>query len=42
MIAVGGFALGALVGRWMMTEMTTALSAVQSRLSALEQMVTRP
>jgi hypothetical protein len=39
MIAVGGFALGALVGRWMMTEVSTALGAVQTRLSALEQMV---
>jgi hypothetical protein len=35
-VAVGGFALGALAGRWMMAEVTTALSAVQMRLSALE------
>ena len=37
MVAVGGFAIGALAGRWMMTEMHTAMSAVQTRLSALEQ-----
>ena len=39
MVAVGGFAVGALAGRWMMAEMRTALSAVQMRLSALEQKV---
>ena len=39
MVAVGGFAFGALAGRWMMAEMRTALSAVQVRLSSLEQMV---
>ena len=33
MVAVGGFAMGALAGRWMMTEMRAALSAVQLRLS---------
>jgi hypothetical protein len=39
MVATGGFAIGALAGRWMMTEMRTGMSAVQTRLSALEQMV---
>ena len=39
-VAVGGFGLGALAGRWMMAEMRSALSAVQLRLSALEQKVT--
>src|SRR5260370_17642657 len=39
MVAVGGFALGALAGRWMMAEVTSALSGVQLRLSALEQKV---
>jgi len=38
-VAVGGFALGALAGRWMMTEVSAALAAVQMRLSALEQKV---
>jgi methyl-accepting chemotaxis protein len=38
-VAVGGFALGALTGRWMLTEMRTALGAVQTRLSELEQKV---
>ena len=35
--ATGGLALGALAGHWMMTEMRSAISAVQMRLSALEQ-----
>jgi len=39
MVAAGGFAIGALAGRWMMAEMRTGMSAVQTRLSALEQMV---
>ena len=39
-VAVGGFGLGALAGRWMMAEMRSAFSAVQLRLSALEQKVT--
>jgi hypothetical protein len=38
-VAVGGFAFGALVGRWMLAEMSTALGSVQLRLSALEQKV---
>ena len=38
-VAVGGFGLGALAGRWMMAEMRSALGAVQLRLSALEQKV---
>jgi methyl-accepting chemotaxis protein len=39
MVAAGGFAIGTLAGRWMMTEMRTAMSAVQTRLSTLEQTV---
>jgi hypothetical protein len=39
MVAMGGFGIGALAGRWMLTEMRTGMSAVQTRLSALEQMV---
>ncbi len=35
--AAGGFALGALAGRWMMAEMRAALGAIQMRLTALEQ-----
>ena len=38
LVAVGGLAVGALVGRWMMTEMGNAMSA-ETRLSSLEQMV---
>src|ERR1700684_2907693 len=38
-VAVGGFGVGALAGRWMMAEMRAALSAVQLRLSTLEQKV---
>jgi hypothetical protein len=39
MVAVGGFALGALAGRWMMGEMRNALGAIQLRLAALEHTV---
>lgn len=39
MVAVGGFALGALAGRWMMGEMRNALDAIQMRLAALEHTV---
>jgi hypothetical protein len=39
MVAVGGFALGALAGRWMMGEMRNALGAIQMRLAALEHTV---
>ena len=39
MAAAGGFAIGALAGRRLMTEMRTALGAIQMRLSALEQKV---
>ncbi len=39
LVAVGGLAVGALVGRWMMTEMGNAMSAIETRLSSLEQMV---
>jgi hypothetical protein len=35
--AAGGLALGVLAGRRMLTEMRSAISAVQMRLSALEQ-----
>jgi hypothetical protein len=39
MVAAGGFALGALAGRWMMGEMRNALGAIQLRLAALEHTV---
>jgi len=38
-VAVGGFALGALAGRWMMGEMRNALGGIQIRLAALEHTV---
>jgi hypothetical protein len=39
MVAAGGFALGALAGRWMMGEMRNALGGIQIRLAALEHTV---
>jgi hypothetical protein len=39
MVAAGGFALGALAGRWMMGEMRNALGGIQMRLAALEHTV---
>jgi hypothetical protein len=39
MVAVGGLAIGAFAGRWMMTEVGNAMSAIETRLSSLEQMV---
>jgi hypothetical protein len=36
-VAVGGFAIGVFTGRWMLTEMRTALGAIEARLFALEQ-----
>jgi hypothetical protein len=38
-VAAGGFALGALAGRWMMGEMRNALGGIQMRLAALEHTV---